>query len=137
MPKTTKSQKYTAAIGRRRSAIANVKIFSGKGDSLVNTKTVDRYFPGIVSQITYQKPFKITDTEGKYYFMAKIVGGGIKSQAQALSLAISRSLVKVNPETYKPLLRTAGLLTVDSRVRQRRHVGTGGKSRRQKQSPKR
>lgn len=137
MPKTPKSQKYTAAVGRRRSAVANVKLFLGKGDNLVNRQPIDSYFPGVINRINYQRPFTATDTEAKYYLVAKIVGGGSKSQAQALSLAISRALVKINPETYKPLLRSAGLLTVDSRVRQRRHVGTGGKARRQKQSPKR
>jgi len=137
MPKATKGPKYTAAVGRRRSAIANVKLFSGKGDSLVNRLPVDKYFPGLLNQLNYQKPFNVTNTVDKYHFVAKIVGGGNKSQAQALCLAISRCLVKINPETYKPSLRPAGLLTVDSRVRQRRHVGTGGKARRQKQSPKR
>lgn len=134
---TSKTPKYNAALGRRKSAVARVKIFTGKGESLVNTRPVDRYFPTAVNQIIYQKPFKVTDTIGKYYFAAKITGGGLRGQAQALSLAISRCLVKINPDIFKSLLRPEGLLTVDSRVRQRRHVGTGGKARRQKQSPKR
>lgn len=136
MPKTS-TNKYTSAIGRRRASIASIKLFSGKGDNLVNTRAISKYFPGQVFEIIYQKPFKVTDTLGKYYFTAKVSGGGLKGQSEAVSLAVSRALVKLNTETFKPLLRVANLLSVDARVRQRRMVGTGGKARRQKQSPKR
>ena len=97
---------------------------------------VDKYFPGATDKINYNKPFVITETLGKFYFEAKVIGGGKQGQVESLMLATSRALFKQN-ETLKPVLRQAGLLTVDSRVRERRMVGTGGKSRRQKQSPKR
>ena len=127
---------YTKSIGRRKSAIANVKLFSGKGDSTINGISLAKYFPTKTEKIAHEKPFEITKTSGKYYFQAKIVGGGKTGQVQALALAISRSLVKIN-EAFKTDLRANGLLTVDSRIKERRMVGTGGKSRRQKQSPKR
>jgi len=127
---------YTRSIGRRKSAVASVKLFSGKGESTVNTLALEKYFPTKTEKIVFDKPFEITKTMGKYHFQAKIVGGGKTGQVQALCLAISRSLIKIN-EAFKPELRLAGLLTVDSRVKERRMVGTGGKSRRQKQSPKR
>lgn len=136
MTKSSNKNTYIYAYGRRKSAVASIKLFTGKGETTVNGSTLSEYFPGISYSAKYEKPFKITDTVGKYYFQAKIVGGGKVSQVDALILAISRSLVKLDP-TYKPALRLANLMTVDSRVRERRMVGTGGKARRQKQSPKR
>lgn len=131
----TKSNKtYTYAIGRRKSAISKVKLFTGKTESIVNGKSVKDYFAAFA--VLLNRPFEITGTQGKYYFDSKIVGGGKKGQLQALTLAISRALKKINPDFTK-LLRSAKFLTVDSRVRERRMVGTGGKARRQKQSPKR
>ena len=136
MTKNTSKNSYTRSLGRRKSAVATIKLFSGKGESMVNKLDLIKYFPTKTEKIIYEKPFEITKTLGKYYYLAKINGGGKTGQVQALSLAISRSLIKIN-ELFKPDLRGAGLLTVDSRVKERRMVGTGGKSRRQKQSPKR
>ncbi len=136
MVKPQSKNLYTRSIGRRKSAVASLKLFAGKGDSVVNNLALDKYFPTKTEKIVYSKPFEITKTSGKYYFQAKILGGGKTGQVQALSLAISRSLVKIN-ESFRTDLRANGLLTVDSRVKERRMVGTGGKARRQKQSPKR
>jgi small subunit ribosomal protein S9 len=136
MAKKISTNAYTYALGRRKSAVATIKLFAGKGESQVNGIALDKYFPTKTEKISYDKPFEITKTLGKYHFQSKILGGGKTGQVQALSLAISRCLIKIN-ELLKPDLRTAGLLTVDSRVKERRMVGTGGKSRRQKQSPKR
>jgi|SRR3989339_123513 len=137
MPKNlNKNNPYTYAVGRRRSAVATIKLYPSKGDSQVNKISLDKYFPGSAAKVNYQQPFTVTDTENKYHFESKIIGGGKHGQLQALALAISRALQKHHPEMTVSL-RAAGLLTVDSRVRQRRMVGTGGKARRQKQSPKR
>jgi small subunit ribosomal protein S9 len=135
-PKKTSANTYIYALGRRKAAVATVKLFTGKGDSTVNGLSLEKYFPTKTEKISYDKPFNITKTLGKYHLQSKIIGGGKTGQVQALSLAISRCLIKIN-ELFKPDLRAAGLLTVDSRVKERRMVGTGGKSRRQKQSPKR
>jgi len=136
MVKTQSKNLYIRSIGRRKSAVASLKIFTGKGESSINGLALDKYFPTKTEKIIYDKPFEITKTLGKYHFQAKVIGGGKTGQVQALSLAISRGLVKTN-EAFKTDLRAEGLLTVDSRVKERRMVGTGGKSRRQKQSPKR
>ena len=136
MTKKTSANTYTYAIGRRKSAVATVKLQNGKGESIINKIALEKYFPTKTNKISYDKPFVITKTQDKYHFESKILGGGKMGQVEALALAISRALVKIN-ETFKPDLRAAGLLTVDSRVKERRMVGTGGKSRRQKQSPKR
>ena len=130
------NKKYTYAVGRRRSAVVTIKLFSGTSASLVNGLAVDKYFPGLSAADIYNLPQLITKTKKKYYFVAKAMGGGKMGQLKALALAISRVLLKTDPD-FRSLLRPAGLLTVDSRRRQRRMVGTGGKARRQKQSPKR
>ncbi len=127
---------YTYAVGRRKSAVATVKLFKGKSESIVNKIAFDKYFPQKTDGILFNKPFVVTENTGKFYVESKIVGGGKAGQIEALSLAIARALKKLDA-TNGPLLRNAGLLTVDSRVRERRMVGTGGKARRQKQSPKR
>jgi small subunit ribosomal protein S9 len=136
MVKKATTNRYTYALGRRRAAVATVKVFAGKGETMVNKMTIEKYFPGATDKIKYDKPFTVTGTLGKYYFEAKVLGGGKQGQVEALMLAVARALKKID-ENFKPVLRQAGLLTVDSRVRERRMVGTGGKSRRQKQSPKR
>ena len=136
MVKKATTNTYTYAIGRRKAAIATVKLFAGKGDCVVNKMPADKYFPGKTAQIAYNRPFVVTDTVGKYYFQTKLIGGGKAGQVEALGLALCRALVKIN-EAFKPIIKPTGLLTVDSRVKERRMVGTGGKSRRQKQSPKR
>ena len=134
--KKTTPNTYTYAIGRRKAAIAAVKLFSGKGETTANGIAVEKYFPSKTSKIAYDRPFLITSTIGKYYFQARLTGGGKGGQVEALSLAICRALVKIDAN-FKPIIKPSGLLTVDSRVRERRMIGTGGKSRRQKQSPKR
>jgi small subunit ribosomal protein S9 len=136
MTKSPSKTTYTYAVGRRKSSVATVKLFKGKSDSTINQVAFDKYFPGEHSAIVLLRPFEVTDTKGKFYYQAKILGGGKVGQLDAVVLAISRALVKLD-ESNKTLLRAAGLLTVDSRVRERRMVGTGGKARRQKQSPKR
>ncbi len=134
MPKNRKT--YIYAVGRRKSAVATVKLFTGSGPSTVNKIALDKYFPTQYALDIYQLPFLVTKTQKKYYFQAKILGGGKKGQVTALALALARALDKAD-NSFRKILRPAGLLTVDSRVRQRRMVGTGGKARRKKQSPKR
>jgi len=125
------STKYTFAVGRRKSASARVRLFKGIGENMINGKK-------IVNNLTqFVKPFKLTDTEGKFYFTAKVAGGGKEGQAEAIVHGISRALVKLNAEKFRVVLKKNNLLTRDPRERQRRMVGTGGKARRKKQSPKR
>ncbi|MFA6518788.1 MAG: 30S ribosomal protein S9 [Candidatus Shapirobacteria bacterium] len=133
----TTANRYTYAYGRRKSAVATVKLFSKDGDSTVNTLPIAKYFASLRQENVCLLPFTATNTVGKYHFIAKVVGGGKSGQSEALSLAISRCLQKIDKVANTPLLRQFSLLTVDSRVRERRMIGTGGKARRQKQSPKR
>jgi len=135
MVKTKKN--YTYSVGRRRSASARVRLFKGKGESLVNDIVANKYFPGEIDKQKWEEPFRITETLGKYFVTVKVLGGGKNGQLEAIVHGISRALVKLDPKKFRASLKTAGLLTRDARVRERRKVGMGGKSRRKRQSPKR
>lgn len=133
----TKKINYIFAVGRRKESSARVRLYHGKAESTVNGMPVNKYFPGEVASKAIAKPFGATEMSEKYYFSAKVAGGGKEAQLSALVLGISRGLVKASPEKNKSILRKLDLLTRDSRERQRRMVGKGGKARRAKQSPKR
>lgn len=128
---------YTFAVGRRRESVARVRLYRGKAESTVNGMPAEKYFPGEIAKKALAKPFGATESSDKYYFSAKVASGGKVGQLEALVLGLSRTLVKVAPEKNRVPLRKLNLLTRDSRIRQRRMVGMGGKSRRKKQSPKR
>lgn len=144
-----KHKDFIFAVGRRRAAVARVRVYSKvpdslkfeeiavkKGDLVVNGRIISEYFGGVVAKTTYEEPLKIADALNKYAITAKVAGGGTASQLGAFVLGVSRALAAMNEE-IKPALRKKGLLTRDPRVRERRKVGTGGKARRTKQSPKR
>ena len=110
-------------IGRRKTSVARVYLKKGKGNITVNEKNYTQYFPTGVLQFLVQQPFTIVKEEaGQHDVTATISGGGVKGQAEALRLAISRALVKINPE-YKPALRAASLLTRDPRMVERKKPG--------------
>ncbi len=137
MPSTSsKPTKIIArAIGRRKSAVASVYLTAGSGKITINSKPSIAYFPSELAQKRIFQPFVVADT-AKYDALVKVHGGGPNGQLDAAVLGISRALV-IAKAALKPSLKTASLLTRDSRTRQRRNVGMGGKSRRRKQSPKR
>lgn len=135
--KSKNKEKYIYAVGRRKSSSARIRLFKGKGESLVNEKPLKVYFPGKISEVFLTQPFKVANCLGEYFYTAKVFGGGKEGQRDAVVHGISRALSKESPDKFKKLLRKAGLLTRDARERQRRMVGTGGKARRKKQSPKR
>ena len=103
--KTTAKRNCTYSVGRRRTSVARVRLFKGKGESTVNGIPVYKYFGSKMAQILIEKPFKLNE-------------------------ALDR-------EKFRAPLKKAGFLTRDSRIRERRKAGTGGKARRKKQSPKR
>lgn len=134
---TKSKNKYTYAVGRRKKATATVRLYPGKGTIEVNQKPISEYFPGKISQHQYSQPFQITGTEGKYHGSILVRGGGKKSQLEAVSLAISRALEKIDRQKFRPDLKEAGLLSVDARVKERSKPGQAGRARAKKQSPKR
>jgi len=133
----TKKQDYIYKSGRRRSASARIRLFKGRKESIVNDEVIGKYFPGRVMMSEWQKPFELTGTLGKYYVTVKVRGGGKNGQLDAVVHGIAKALAELDIEKHRPILKSAGLLTRDSRVKERRMVGTGGKARKQKQSPKR
>jgi len=142
---------YVAAVGRRKEAIARVRLYQHvrdglmfeshevrKGEILVNGKAISQYFPSDVEKTLYTQPLRITNAhQNNYAFTIKVLGGGHAGQLDAVIAGISNALNKLDREKYRPILKKKGFLTRDSRIRERRSVGTGGKARRAKQSPKR
>lgn len=117
------------ATGRRKTAIARVYLKEGNGKFEVNKRDYKDYFSTAVLQYTVNQPFEITDTAGKYDFTAVIDGGGFKGQSEALRLAISRALIKINPDFRKPL-KDKGLLRRDPRMVERKKPGQPGARKR-------
>jgi len=136
IPKKTKKD-YTYAAGRRREASARVRVHKGQEESTVNGIVIGKYFSGPSMTAQWQKPFLLTETLAKFYITAKVSGGGKEGQLEAVINGIARALSEIDTDKFRVSLKQAGLLTRDSRIRQRRKVGTGGKSRRKKSSPKR
>lgn len=147
--KDTPKKGYISAVGRRKEAIARVRLYEDiktgvvwadqivkKGEIYVNQKPIDDYFTIESQRIAYKEPLKTTNTLNRYAITIKVSGGGKSGQLDAVIHGISRALQSGQP-SYRPALKKKGFLTRDSRVRLRRNVGTGGKARRKKQSPKR
>lgn len=138
MATKTKSTKmdYIYAVGRRKTATARVRLYSKKGDLIVNDQPAGKYFPGPVAPQKYLEPLKLTGLEGKTSFSVKVEGSGKSGQLGAVVHGISRAICKLD-ESHRGVLKKAGLLTRDPRMKEPRKVGTGGRARAKKQSPKR
>jgi len=117
------SGKYIYALGRRKTAIARVKLFSrGHGKIIVNQRDYKEYFPNFVWSENLEMPFETVGQKDNYDVRAKVIGGGPKGQSEAIRLGIARCLVKVNAD-YKPILRAAGFMTRDPRAKERKKPG--------------
>jgi len=110
------------AIGRRKAAVARVYLSAGKGNITVNNRKMEDYFPIMQLQYIVKQPFLTLDKLGEYDVKANLDGGGIKGQAEALRLGISRALLKVDPD-YRASLKPMGFLTRDPRVVERKKPG--------------
>jgi len=130
-------KKYIYAIGRRKTAVARIRLFRGKGKIIVNGLPIEKYFPGKVKATAYLKPFQVTDTLGKFYATIKVEGSGKMGQLAAVIHGLARALDKENSELYHSPLKKHKLFTRDPRAKERRKPGRGGKARRKRQSPKR
>jgi len=109
-------------IGRRKSAVARIYVNEGKGNILVNNREYKQYFPTTALQYIVTQPLNILESTEKYDIKVNLNGGGIKGQAEALRLAISRALIKIDQESRKEL-KSAGLLSRDSRHVERKKPG--------------
>ncbi len=113
-------EKYFEGIGRRKRSTARVRIYAGDKGSVVNGKALDKYFTGTPnSETIVNRPFVLTGLDGKYYFTAKVVGGGSTGQLEAVRLGLARAIV-VMDESLKPALKKEKLLTRDPREVERK-----------------
>lgn len=109
--------------GRRKTSVARVYLTPGSGKITVNKKDMAEYFPTLTLQYKVNQPMEICGVAGTYDINAVLSGGGITGQAEAMRLAISKALVEVNDEEYRPLLRKEGLMTRDNRMVERKKPG--------------
>ena len=150
MPKKNTDIKYYESVGRRKEAVARVRLYivgkdktatvNGKkikeGEIVVNDKPIAEAFPLLVHEKRYLKPLNLTNNAQRYAVSIRTAGGGVNGQIEAIMHGIARA-IQLADETTRPVLKQEGLLTRDPRTRERRMVGTGGRARRAKQSPKR
>lgn len=152
----TKSEKkgskknYIQAVGRRKEAVARVRLYTHIADAVVwgphtlkksqifvNQKPIEQYFPGPREKVQFSEPLRVVNALDRYIATIVVSGGGHAGQLQAVIHGLARALEKADKEKHRPILKKKGFLTRDARAKQRRNVGMGGKSRRKKQSPKR
>ena len=112
-----------AATGRRKQAIARVRLVPGTGQWTINGRTLDDYFPNKVHQQEVNEPFVALGAEGKFDVIARIHGGGVSGQAGALRLGVSRALNEIDEDGNRPILKKAGFLTRDPRAKERKKYG--------------
>ena len=125
-----------STVGRRKEAVARVRLLPGNGQITINGKPITEYFLGPLSQKLYSRPLELTKTSGKYSISVKVEGGGQVSQLEAVIHGLSRAIAKAEPD-LRVTLKKEGLLTRDARVKERRKYGNAQKARAKKQSPKR
>ena len=125
----------TNTTGRRKTSIARVYVQPGKGQIIVNDKDLSQYFASEILRTTVKQALTILKVEGNYDITVNVEGGGVKGQAEAIRLGISRALVKINAES-RPALKKEGLMTRDSRMVERKKPGRR-KARRKFQFSKR
>jgi small subunit ribosomal protein S9 len=118
-----KVSELVRATGRRKEAVARVRLLPGQGDFSINEgRTLEDYFPNLAVRMVILEPLRITNREHAYDIFARIEGGGTTGQAGALRHGIARSLCELDPELRGPLKR-AGFLTRDARIKERRKYG--------------
>jgi small subunit ribosomal protein S9 len=108
--------------GKRKSSVARVRLFSGTGDIVVNSRALEDYFPRETSRMVINQPFEVTSTVGEYHAQVNVFGGGVSAQAVAVRHGITRALLVANPE-LRPALKKAGFITRDSREVERKKYG--------------
>ncbi|WP_182354927.1 30S ribosomal protein S9 [Flaviflexus huanghaiensis] len=125
-PETGQGQSLTApgqALGRRKQAVARVRLVPGSGSWLINGRELEDYFPNKLHQQLVRSPFALLDIEGRFDVIARIDGGGISGQAGAMRLGIARALNNIDRDHNRPALKKAGFLTRDARAVERKKAG--------------
>lgn len=114
-----------SATGKRKTSIARVWLKSGTGNILVNERLVDEYFGTETPKNIIRQPLQVTDTNDKYDIHVNVKGGGISGQAEAIRHGVAKGLLQANPE-FRSILKKAGLLTRDPRIKERKKYGQRG-----------
>ncbi|MBE7060110.1 MAG: 30S ribosomal protein S9 [Ruminococcaceae bacterium] len=109
--------------GRRKSSVARVRLIPGKGNITINDRTIDDYFGLETLKVIVRQPLVATGTEGKFDVVVKVHGGGFTGQAGAIRHGVSRALLNVDEESYRTVLKKAGYLTRDPRMKERKKYG--------------
>ena len=118
----TSAKPYFYGTGRRKKSVARVRIVPGTGVITINGRDIDDYFGLETLKLIVNQPFAVTGTEGKFDIIARVSGGGVSGQAGAIRHGISRALVTLNPE-YRAALKSAGFMTRDPRMKERKKYG--------------
>ena len=112
-----------AGLGRRKEAVARVRLVPGSGKWTINGRTLEDYFPNKLHQQLVKSPFVLLDIDGRFDVIARINGGGVSGQAGALRLGVSRALNEIDRDANRPALKKAGFLTRDARATERKKAG--------------
>jgi small subunit ribosomal protein S9 len=119
----TDKARYHYGTGRRKTAVARVRLYPGKGNITVNGKPMPDYFGGrLLNRTELETPLRLTNTMGRYDIIVKVVGGGVSGQVGAVRHGIARALLR-SDEELRPILKRAKLLTRDARAKERKKVG--------------
>ena len=122
MPKAKTDKIVFYGTGRRKSSIARVRLVEGKGTITINGKNIDEYLGTDTLKVIVRQPLAATNTTDKYDVICKVQGGGFTGQAGAIRLGVARALLEANSE-YRPILKSAGFLTRDPRMKERKKYG--------------
>jgi small subunit ribosomal protein S9 len=117
------AQTFNTGTGRRKTAVARVRLLPGEGEIVVNGRSLVEHFGAAIDESEVRMPFRVTGTEGRYNTMIKVEGGGVTGQAGAIRHGIARALLELDPEGFRLPLRQAGLLTRDPRMKERKKYG--------------
>ena len=124
----TSAKPYFYGTGRRKKSVARVRLYPGSGAITINGRDIDDYFGLETLKLIMNQPFEVTDTLGKFDIVANVRGGGLSGQAGAIRHGLARALLSAD-ETYKKALKSAGFLTRDPRMKERKKYGLKGARR--------
>ena len=111
------------AVGRRKKAVARVRLVAGDGKIVINKRDIDDYFGLETLKLIVRQPLVLTGTEGQFDVVCRVTGGGVTGQAGAIRHGISRALLSYDTENLRPKLKRAGFLTRDPRMKERKKYG--------------
>ena len=120
---------YFYGTGRRKSSVARVRVYQGSGKITINDRDIDDYFGLETLKLIVRQPMTITDTEGKFDIVCRVSGGGVTGQAGAIRHGLARALLQYNSDELRPILKKAGYLTRDPRMKERKKYGLKGARR--------